>query len=157
MALPGLPDDEAEAGEPASTYGLGQRHDTWRGRRAVSHGGSWAGYRAQLFRLPAERLGVAILCNAAEVGDLGVKARRIAAAALGEPLDEPERSFLVRGASILDGTGARARRGDVSAGCLRCRARRSSRRADGRSRPASSTLTATPTTRSASTRAPSPR
>ncbi len=36
---------------------------TYRGLPAVSHGGSWAGYRAQLLRFPQQKLSVACLCN----------------------------------------------------------------------------------------------
>jgi hypothetical protein len=34
-----------------------------RGLKTVSHGGAWAGYRAELIRFPEERLSVACLCN----------------------------------------------------------------------------------------------
>lgn len=34
-----------------------------RGLKMISHGGSWAGYRAELIRFPAERFSVACLCN----------------------------------------------------------------------------------------------
>lgn len=36
-----------------------------RGLRVVSHGGSWAGYRAELLRVPERRFSVACLCNLA--------------------------------------------------------------------------------------------
>jgi len=36
---------------------------TYRGLDTVSHGGSWAGYRAQLLRFPKQHLSVACLCN----------------------------------------------------------------------------------------------
>lgn len=35
----------------------------YRGLRAVEHGGSWGGYRAQLLRFPAQHFSVACLCN----------------------------------------------------------------------------------------------
>jgi CubicO group peptidase (beta-lactamase class C family) len=35
----------------------------YRGLPSVSHGGAWAGYRAQLLRFPKEHLSVACLCN----------------------------------------------------------------------------------------------
>ncbi|MGH9900561.1 MAG: hypothetical protein ACRD68_01840, partial [Pyrinomonadaceae bacterium] len=34
-----------------------------RGLKMISHGGAWAGYRAELIRFPAERFSVACLCN----------------------------------------------------------------------------------------------
>ena len=47
------------------TYGLGLGVDRYRGLPRVSHGGSWAGYRAELMRFPEQRLSVACLCNLA--------------------------------------------------------------------------------------------
>jgi len=44
-------------------YGLGLSVDRHRGLARVSHGGSWAGYRAELMRFPEQRLSVACLCN----------------------------------------------------------------------------------------------
>jgi CubicO group peptidase (beta-lactamase class C family) len=49
-------------GQPL-TYGLGLAVDRHRGLARVSHGGSWAGYRAELMRFPDQRLTVACLCN----------------------------------------------------------------------------------------------
>ncbi len=45
------------------TYGLGLVMRDYRGLTSVSHGGSWAGYRAELLRFPAQKLSVACLCN----------------------------------------------------------------------------------------------
>jgi CubicO group peptidase (beta-lactamase class C family) len=50
----------------ATTYGLGLFVDEYRGLPVVRHGGSWAGYRAELLRFPAERLSIAVLCNRGE-------------------------------------------------------------------------------------------
>jgi len=36
---------------------------TYRGLPAITHGGSWAGYRAQLMRFPKQHLSVACVCN----------------------------------------------------------------------------------------------
>lgn len=47
------------------TYASGLIVATYRGLRKVNHGGSWAGYRADLIRFPDERLSVISLCNAA--------------------------------------------------------------------------------------------
>ncbi len=44
-------------------YALGLRVASYRGLPAVSHGGSWAGYRAELLRLPKQRFSVICLCN----------------------------------------------------------------------------------------------
>jgi CubicO group peptidase (beta-lactamase class C family) len=45
------------------TYALGLNVDSYRGVRRVSHGGSWAGFRAQLSRFPERKLSVFALCN----------------------------------------------------------------------------------------------
>lgn len=45
------------------SYALGISVDTWRGLRTVSHGGSWAGYRAHYVRFPDQHLSVACFCN----------------------------------------------------------------------------------------------
>jgi CubicO group peptidase (beta-lactamase class C family) len=44
-------------------YALGLRVDTYRGIRQVSHGGSWAGFRAQLSRFPEKQTSIFTLCN----------------------------------------------------------------------------------------------
>lgn len=44
-------------------YARGLMVDSTRGMRRVRHGGSWAGFRAELVRLPERQLGVAVLCN----------------------------------------------------------------------------------------------
>ena len=44
-------------------YALGLRIDTYRGIRQVSHGGSWAGFRAQLSRFPDRKVAIFTLCN----------------------------------------------------------------------------------------------
>jgi len=44
-------------------YGLGLFLGTHRGLKLVEHGGAWAGYRANLMRIPERRLAVITLCN----------------------------------------------------------------------------------------------
>ena len=58
MQTPG----KLQSGKPM-TYGLGLAMDTYRGLETVSHGGAWAGYRAELLRFPEPQLAVACLCN----------------------------------------------------------------------------------------------
>jgi hypothetical protein len=48
-----------------------------RGLRTASHGGSWAGYRAELLRFPAQHTSIAVLCNVS-TGNPSVRARRVA-------------------------------------------------------------------------------
>lgn len=45
------------------TYAFGLMPHTYRGLRAVDHGGSFIGFRADLLRFPTEHLSIAILCN----------------------------------------------------------------------------------------------
>jgi CubicO group peptidase (beta-lactamase class C family) len=47
----------------ALTYALGLQVTRYRGLPVVRHGGSWAGYRAELLRFPEQRTSVAVLCN----------------------------------------------------------------------------------------------
>jgi CubicO group peptidase (beta-lactamase class C family) len=47
------------------TYALGLMVDDYKGLRLVSHGGSWAGYRAELIRFPEQKFSVVCLCNLA--------------------------------------------------------------------------------------------
>lgn len=67
------------------TYALGLMIDTYRGLRSVSHGGSWAGYRAELLRFPDQRLSVATLCNLATTNPSQL-ARRVADVYLGDKM-----------------------------------------------------------------------
>jgi CubicO group peptidase (beta-lactamase class C family) len=46
-------------------YALGLFVDEYKGLRRVHHGGSWAGYRAEMMRFPAQQFTVACLCNLA--------------------------------------------------------------------------------------------
>jgi CubicO group peptidase (beta-lactamase class C family) len=63
-------------------YALGLIVDTYRGLRRVRHGGSWAGYRAELMRFPDQHFSVAVLCNLAGT-DPTTLARRVAEVYLG--------------------------------------------------------------------------
>jgi CubicO group peptidase (beta-lactamase class C family) len=58
-------------------YAFGLSVGDYRGLRLVSHGGSWAGYRAELLRVPERRFSVACLCNLASASP-GRLARRVA-------------------------------------------------------------------------------
>lgn len=49
-------------GQPI-TYARGLIVDDYRGLRAVSHGGSWMGFRAELLRFPKSGMAAAALCN----------------------------------------------------------------------------------------------
>ena len=58
-----LNDGSPAASSPHQAYALGLNVGTLRGLRVVSHGGSWAGYRAHFLRFPDERVAVATFCN----------------------------------------------------------------------------------------------
>lgn len=46
-------------------YARGLHHTVIHGMPAVQHGGAWAGYRAELIRIPEQKFSVAVLCNVA--------------------------------------------------------------------------------------------
>jgi CubicO group peptidase (beta-lactamase class C family) len=118
-------------GSPLS-YGLGQQLGTHRGARTISHGGSGGGFRAELLRLPAQELAIAVLCNAATApaGDL---AREVADRLLRTELavaapqrDTPEASSapageLARAAGVYVGRAGQVRTFFVDSGALRLR------------------------------------
>lgn len=58
MSAPGTLDDGT-----ALEYGAGLMFHGDNGRKIVSHGGAWAAYRAELLRVPAEKLVVVCLMN----------------------------------------------------------------------------------------------
>ncbi len=53
-------------------YARGLVVDEHRGLRRVSHGGGWAGYRAEMIRFPDERLSVITLCNRGDANPTGM-------------------------------------------------------------------------------------
>lgn len=59
-------------------YGFGLMFESANGVDVVSHGGAWAGYRAELLRIPRERLAVVCLTNRADLNP-SVLARKAAA------------------------------------------------------------------------------
>lgn len=59
----GTLDDGAPLG---TNYAWGLVIDSYRGKRMVAHGGAFFGYRAQLMRLPDDRISVILLANQAE-------------------------------------------------------------------------------------------
>lgn len=62
-------------------YALGLMIDQHRGLRRVRHGGSWAGYRADLVRFPETKTSVACLCNLGTANPIAL-ADRVAAIVL---------------------------------------------------------------------------
>jgi CubicO group peptidase (beta-lactamase class C family) len=57
--------DTLTSGAPL-TYARGLSVDQYKGLQRVSHGGAWAGYRADLMRIPSRHLSAAVLCNRAD-------------------------------------------------------------------------------------------
>lgn len=92
-SLPGGDDFIAELttpGEGAAGYAFGLQIGAYRGARAIQHGGSWGGYRAQLLRFPDLRTSVAVLANLATIDASGL-AQQVAGVVLDgrlEPLPE---------------------------------------------------------------------
>ena len=71
-------------------YALGIGHENYKGLDAISHGGSWAGYRAQLIRFPSEKFSVICLCNLAGT-DPSSLAKQVADVYLADRLKTPEK------------------------------------------------------------------
>jgi len=67
-------------------YAVGLNAGTHRGLRTVSHGGSWAGYRAHFLRFPDQRFAVATFCNFTAAGPDSL-ARQVAAVYLGDRME----------------------------------------------------------------------
>jgi len=76
------------AGGKPIGYGLGLFLGQYRGLPTVRHGGSWAGYRAELLRFPGEKTSVMVLCNLA-TADPEERANRVADIVLRGRLTEP--------------------------------------------------------------------
>ncbi len=83
----------------AITYGLGVATDAWRGVARVSHTGSTGGYRAALYRFPAQRTSVALLCNVGAANPAAL-ASSVAAVVLGDAL-EPVRAEAAPAIAVL--------------------------------------------------------
>ncbi len=58
-------------------YAFGITHGMYRGVSTIGHGGADAGYRSAFLRFPAQRFGVAVLCNLAQTNP-SVLAQRVA-------------------------------------------------------------------------------
>jgi CubicO group peptidase (beta-lactamase class C family) len=71
-------------------YASGLFLDEYKGLRRVSHGGSWAGYRAELARFPDQKLSIACLCNVATANPSAL-AMRVADLYLADQLHTPEK------------------------------------------------------------------
>jgi hypothetical protein len=91
------------------TYGLGLVMTDFRGLRTVSHGGSWAGYRAELLRFPDEKLSVACLCNLGRTNPSEL-ARRVAQVYLGSRMT-PESTPTTADFVTLDAAALQSRAG----------------------------------------------
>jgi len=106
-----------------TNYGYGLTLNTWRGVRAIGHGGSDAGYRAYVERYPDFGVAVAVLCNAANAGPNNL-ARAVATRVLGDRL--PFEMVEARAPEHLPTATARAAwvgvyRDTISQGVLRLR------------------------------------
>jgi CubicO group peptidase (beta-lactamase class C family) len=88
------------SGGKALTYAFGLSVSQYRGLPAVSHGGAWAGYRAELLRFPGENLSVICLCNLGN-SNPGMLSRKVAEIYLAGKLG-PAPSFTPRATSQPD-------------------------------------------------------
>lgn len=77
----------------ALTYASGLMVNQFRGLRSVSHGGAWAGFRAELVRFPDQKLSVATLCNVANANPSAL-ARSVAAIYLADKMEPAANSFV---------------------------------------------------------------
>lgn len=68
----------------STTYGFGWLIGTINGRRVLSHGGAWAGFRAYIMRIPSERFRLIVLSNVATAVNPGAVGREIAIMYLGD-------------------------------------------------------------------------
>ena len=89
------------------TYALGLGVDAYRGLRTVSHGGSWAGYRAELLRFPEKHTSFAVLCNLATTNPSAL-ARRVADVWLASALG-PAQGFVAFKPASAGASGGDAR------------------------------------------------
>lgn len=67
-------------------YASGLFISKYRGQPTVSHGGAWAGYRAELLRFPDQRTSFAVLCNRGDANP-SRRAERVADVVLGGALE----------------------------------------------------------------------
>jgi len=72
------------------TYARGLQVGPYRGLRRVSHGGGWAGYRAELMRFPDQKLSTVVLCNLGSTNPSGL-AQSVADLYLGDQLQAETR------------------------------------------------------------------
>ena len=85
--------EKLNSGSP-QTYAAGLVVNDYRGLRSVSHGGSWAGFRAELIRFPDQKFSVATLCNVAS-SNPSLLARSVAAIYLADRMS-PAPAFVAR-------------------------------------------------------------
>jgi CubicO group peptidase (beta-lactamase class C family) len=88
-------------------YGLGLFLGTHRGLKLVEHGGAWAGYRANLMRIPERRVDVITLCNISTARTAKLAMAALDAALDGLPPSErPAPAAAASGASAATGSPA---------------------------------------------------
>jgi CubicO group peptidase (beta-lactamase class C family) len=71
------------------TYAAGLVVSDFRGLKTVRHGGSWAGYRAELLRFPDEKFSVSCLCNLGSANPSRLS-QQVAEVFLGEKMAAPQ-------------------------------------------------------------------
>ena len=106
-------------------YAVGLNVGTLRGVPVVSHGGSWAGFRAHFLRFPEQRVAVATFCNHSAAGPDSL-ARHVAAIYIGDQMladsaalwraalaAAPEQQTDVATVGVLTGVWRNVARGEV--------------------------------------------
>ncbi|AHG88488.1 beta-lactamase [Gemmatirosa kalamazoonensis] len=101
-------------------YGFGLFVDQYRGVTRVEHGGSWAGYRASILRLP--RVDVAVICNTGGADNPSALALRVADLWLDAdgvpPAARPGAAFVARAVSAEGADALAAYAGTFTDGAL---------------------------------------
>ena len=80
-------------------YGLGLFKDDFEGLSMIHHGGAWAGYRAELIRIPSEHFSVICLSNLASFNPSGL-ARDIARICLADKLKVTTEATKIKEATV---------------------------------------------------------
>jgi CubicO group peptidase (beta-lactamase class C family) len=92
-------------------YAFALSHGVYRGLPTVSHGGSWAGYRAEMLRFPEQRLSVICLSNLSNFNPTGL-AKQVADIFLQGRFGEEPDTAHAAAPIVLSGAKLQTRTGD---------------------------------------------
>jgi CubicO group peptidase (beta-lactamase class C family) len=91
-------------------YARGLLVDEHRGLRRISHGGGWAGYRAEMTRFPDERLSVIALCNRGDANPTAMQVAELYLADRMKPVEQPAEQPAAPAAATASGQAVDAAR-----------------------------------------------